>query len=359
MASLVYMTTLASGRTLDEPEDGKNDSTLGRAVSTATAVVNTLAKSVSALPVRSSTSAVTITATTLAAGRLAVSVTVRLSDDRATDGRTTLPFTNSTNVSLFTVVEFNDSENVSAIGVFGPISTAPSFGVIDVSCGFTTSVAVPVVNVRVTPTTTLPARSVTAVVTDTVMLLFPGNGAVGVNVTTLPFTASSPATSPDKPDTVICVPLANVVTSTGSLNVIVTVVSGDTFVAPCAGTTVTVGRTVSAVALAEVLKLLVTPLSELPARSHSPFSVTVYCVEVANAACGVKVTCVPSVLSASVPPTGTPPALTSRSARSSTAPPASGRTGRSAGRSPGSPSHRSPRSAASAAAGSSQPSYPS
>src|SRR5262245_57040530 len=128
------------------------------------------------------------------------------------------------------------------------------------------------------------------------MTWFPGSGAAGVNVTTLPFTARSPATSPDNPFTITCVPAASVVTSIGSLYVIVIVVLGDTFVAFSAGRMVTVGRTVSATALAPVVKLLVTPTIALPARSQNPLNATAYCVDVPNDPVGVNVSCSPSVL---------------------------------------------------------------
>src|SRR5882757_1512836 len=148
----------ASGSTAEDPLPGNCDTTLGRVVSAAAAVVNTLAKSCSATPDRSVTSFVTITATTLAGGRLAVNVTVRLSNERDTDGLTTLPLTNNTNELLLTVFGFSDSENVSTIGVVMPISTDLSFGVIDNTAGAVLSVAVPVVKL-VKLLAALPARS--------------------------------------------------------------------------------------------------------------------------------------------------------------------------------------------------------
>src|SRR5262249_48964516 len=262
--------------------------TLGRLPSTPCDVVNALTKSARALPERSRTSFVTITDTTLEAGSPADRTIVRLSSEREMLGRTMSPLTNSANVLLFTVEASRDSENVITIGVPGATSTRPSFGTTEMICGAVVSVPAPVVNVRLKLLLVLPARSVTPF-TETKIVLLPGNGCTGVNVTTLPLTFRLPATSPLKPEIVTWIPPASVVTSMGSLNVSTMGVDTGTLVAPCAGVAVTVGRTVSVVALVDVVKPEVKLLSVLPARSQTPCRRTVYAVFAVKAAVGVNV----------------------------------------------------------------------
>ncbi len=131
-----------------------------------------------------------------------------------------------------------------------------------------------------------------------------------------------PATSPLTPEIVTDMPPASVVTSIGSLKVSTIGVFTGTLVAPWAGVAVTVGWTVSAVALAPVVKVVAKLLSVLPARSQMPCSFSVYAELTASAAEGVKVSVARSLLSESVPGMTLPPlfvtctvcALTHRSA---------------------------------------------
>src|SRR5207247_7381191 len=129
------------------PLPGRCPTTDGRDVSKPEPVVNELVKSVSALPDRSCTALVATMVTTLEAGSVPpFSTTVRLSDEIEATLPKRVPFANSANVLLLTVVELSDSEKVRTIEAFRPTPVMPSPGVTLTTVGGVVSAAAVVRN---------------------------------------------------------------------------------------------------------------------------------------------------------------------------------------------------------------------
>jgi len=118
------------------------------------------------------------------------SVTVRLSEEML-GGAEILPlFANTVMFGdplVLTVAGLRDSENVNTTCELSPTLVAPVFGVMLVTEGGVVSVAAAVLNQEEKNVPRFPHMSTTPLVfTVTSIVLFPGNGVSGVNVTTFP-----------------------------------------------------------------------------------------------------------------------------------------------------------------------------
>ena len=125
----------------------------------------------------------------LAAGSVPpLSTTVRLSADTDAMLPMRMPLANNANVLLLTVAGFSDSENVTTTCALRPTSPDPSAGVTLATSGGVVSATAAVTKEADANPFELPIRSWTPV-TCTEMLVLPGNGLAGVNVTVPPLTA--------------------------------------------------------------------------------------------------------------------------------------------------------------------------